>query len=439
MSKKITFILIFVFFMFSIVQASPVQRFPKPEFEYGHQQPPTIAPDARSQFMEYLDVFVLLVSLSLISWFILKKRSRWGALGMSVFSIVYFGFIKEGCVCSVGSVQNIALALFNPGYKIPITVIAFFVIPLLFTLFFGRTFCAGICPLGAIQDIIAFRPLKLKSWLQTVLGIIPYLYLGFALLYAATATDFIICRYDPFIGIYRFDAKFSMFVLGATFLLVGVFVARPYCRFFCPYGVLLNLVSRISWKHMTITPTTCIQCKLCENSCPFGAINEPTLDKKKEDRQIAVRRFIILSFILPLLILAGGWVGSQFHENLASVHPRVQLAEELMTFNESSELEPSLELTTYKSLGKSEEDLYVEAASIIREFHVGAWILGGFIGLVFGLSLAGLSINKHRIDYEPDRGSCLSCARCMDYCPMPEEEKPHRLLFAGFRKPVRFK
>jgi len=32
--------------------------------------------------------------------------------------------------------------------------------------------------------------------------------------------------------------------------------------------------------------------------------------------------------------------------------------------------------------------------------------------------LAGLSIFRYREDYEPNKGTCLSCARCMDYCPV---------------------
>lgn len=394
------------------------QRFPKPEFESGHTQPPVIAPQPRAEFLEIIDVVILILSLSLITWFILKKRSRKGVFWMSIFSIVYFGFYRVGCVCSVGSLQNITLALFHPEYKIPVTVIAFFAIPLIYTLFFGRTFCAGICPLGAIQDIVAIKPLSLKSWVNSLLGIFPYIYLGLAVLYAATATDFIVCRYDPFIGIYRFNAKFSMFAIGGIFLVTGIFIARPYCRFFCPYGVLLNLLSRLSGKHMTITPTECIQCKLCENSCPYDAIEKPVSVNVLDNRQSSVSRLMRLSLIIPVLIILGGWTGSRFHENLASVHPKVRLANVL--YENSSDLNEisKIDLDAFRASGKTANELYIEAADIVREFYIGGWILGGFIGLVFGLTLANLSRFQYRTDYEPNKGSCLSCARCMDFCPV---------------------
>jgi ferredoxin len=417
---KKTFIHIVVLFLL-LLQSNTVlsqQRFPKPEFESGHTQPITITPEARDQLLEILDIVVLIISLSLITWLILKKRSRRGVFWMSIFSIIYFGFFREGCVCAVGSLQNITLALFHPDYPIPFSVLIFFAIPLIYTLFFGRTFCAGICPLGAIQDIFTIKPISLKSWVNSLLGIFPYIYLGLAVLYAATATDFVICRYDPFIGIFRFNGTFMMYLIGGLFIITSVFIARPYCRFFCPYGVLLNLFSRVSKKHMTITPAECIQCPLCEHSCPFDAIEKPVSVKVRENRPAAVKRLIIFSLIIPLLMLLGGWTGSRFHENLASVHPTVKLANTLIEDDTESNEEMLIDITAFESSGKPAEELYAEAAAIIDDFYLGGWILGAFIGLVFGLTLAGLNRFKYRTDYSPNKGHCFSCARCMDYCPV---------------------
>jgi len=400
-----------------LVAFAQTQRFPKPEFESGYTQPVTSMPAPRDGLFVYLDVIVLIASLSLITWFILKKRSRSGVVAISLFSILYFGFFREGCVCSVGSVQNVVLALFNPGYHIPLSALAFFVIPLVFTLFFGRTFCAGVCPLGAIQDVFLLRPVSLKKWLQKVLGLIPYIYLGLSVLYAATATDFIICRYDPFVGIFRFNATFFMFAIGAAFLLISIFIARPYCRFLCPYGVILNLVSRVSKNHLTITPTSCIQCKLCESSCPLDAINKPVEVKQMEDKRSATRRFILLSLIVPALMIIGGWTVSNFHENLAMVNSKVRLADEMLHFNPQTMTE-TLEIEGFRTSGQSVDELYLEAADIMKQFYYGSWILGAFIGLVFGLALAGLSTYRFREDYTPDKGDCVSCARCLKYCPV---------------------
>ncbi len=424
MKKKIATILLLAIISLQVYNIYAIQRFPKPEFESGHTQPPTVTPDPRAQALDILDTFVLVAALSVVTWLVIKKRSRKGVFWMSVFAVLYFGFFREGCICSVGSLQNITLALFNPEYSIPLTAIAFFILPIVYTLFFGRTFCAGVCPLGTLQDIFALKPMSIKTWLEKVLGIIPFIYLGLAILYAATSTDFIICRYDPFVGFFRFDATFMMFSIGGVLLLTGIFIARPYCRFLCPYGALLNLVSRFSKKHITITPTECIQCRLCEDSCPFEAIDKPVLLKEKEERPIAVRRFLMYTIIIPVLILIGGYTGSQFHENLASVNTKVRLANELLNETNYGETEQeAFEITAFKAAGQSKEELYNEVAAIIKKFYIGGWILGGFIGLVFGLTLVSLTIFKYREDYTPNKGTCLSCARCVDYCPVLPEVK----------------
>lgn len=396
-------------------------RFPMPEFESGHTQPPTSQPAPRNLAWEIIDVFLLIAALSIVTWFTHKKRSRRGVFWVGIFSLIYFGFIREGCVCPIGAIQNVTLAFFNPGYHIPLTVIAFFIIPLIYTLFYGRTFCAGVCPLGAIQDIFVLKPYDLKTWVQKTLGLIPFVYLGLAILYAATSSDFIICRYDPFVGFFRLDATFFMFSIGGIFLITSLFIARPYCRFFCPYGVLLNWISRFSKNHITITPANCIQCKLCESSCPFGAIDKPTESRDMENKRTALRRFITLSLIIPLLVLIGGYTGSQFHENLALVNPKVQLAKEVLRFEQDSSLTLTEDIKAFRTSGKTNQELYSEAKVILGHFYLGGWILGGFIGLVFGFTLASVSIVKFRVDYEPNKGTCLSCARCFDYCPVKKE------------------
>ena len=428
MKKHIIVILFLIFTALQVTSVFAQQRFPKPEFESGHKQPPTLMPQARAPILEYLDIAVLLASLSFVTWLVLKKRSRIGVLLMSIFSIAYFGFFREGCVCSVGSLQNIVLAIFNPGYHIPISVLVFFAAPLLFSLFYGRTFCAAVCPLGAIQDFFLLRPVSMKAWLQSVLGVIPYIYLGLSILYAATSTDFVICRYDPFIGIFRFNATFMMFALGGAFLLISIFIGRPYCRFLCPYGVLLNFTSRLSKKHLTITPSACIQCRLCENSCPFGAIDKPIPAKAVEERRTTVKRYSWFILIIPLLMFIGGWTGASFHATMAKVNPKVRLASIIHENPAVLDKDATIDIDAFRSSGKTRAELFTEAADIVSDFYLGGWILGAFLGLVFGLTLAKLTIIRYRIDYTPNKGTCFSCARCVDYCPVEKDKIEIKIL-----------
>jgi polyferredoxin len=400
------------------VPALAQQRFPKPEFESGYEQPDTITPEPRSLGLEYFDVAVLLAVLSLASWLVLKKRSRQGILWLSMFTLLYFGFYRNGCICSVGSLQNVVLSFSDVNYAISAAALLFFLLPLIFALFFGRVFCAGACPLGVIQDLVIVHPIKLPFWLKKVLGLIPYVYLALAVLYAATGTDFIICRYDPFVGIYRMDAPYTMVILGVAFLLMGMFVGRPYCRFFCPYGVLLKWTSKFSRWHMTITPSHCIQCKLCTTSCPFDAIDYPSEEKAITGSRSGARKFLLYAVLLPVWVGVGVFVGAKSHAYLSRANQDVYLAELMIAHPEVKDDPDNLDVQTFLSKGRTLEQLVEDARIVRKKFYTGSMIAGGFIGLVIAMTLLNQVIFRRRTDYQPNPGDCYSCGRCMDYCPV---------------------
>ncbi len=216
-------------FLFLLIAQSAftAQRFPPPDFEGGHQLPTTATPAPRALTMEYVDLAVLVAGLGIASWLALRRRSRKGVVALSLFSLAYFGFYRAGCLCVIGSIQNVALALGDHSYVLPLFVIGFFALPLLVALFFGRSFCAGVCPHGAIQDLVLIKPVKVPGWVEHALSVVPFVYLGAGVLFAATGSTFLICRYDPFVPLFRLSGSFGILLLGGAFLLLGMFVGRP--------------------------------------------------------------------------------------------------------------------------------------------------------------------------------------------------------------------
>lgn len=417
MKKAILYITILIFSFNSGVAFSQ-DRFPRPEFESGYQYPEQQMPENRSNGWEYFDIFVLIAALSVASWLALKKRSRKGLIWLSVFSLVYFGFIREGCVCAVGSVQNVALALFNPGYAIPVTVLLFFIIPLVFALAFGRVFCAGVCPLGAVQELTGIMPVKVPRKVESVLAAVPFIYLGAAVLFAALDSGFLICRYDPFVGIFRFNAPYTMAIFGGLLIISGIFVNRPYCRYLCPYGVLLNLFSRFSSKHLTITPAECINCRLCENACPYEAIIPSDLNIVKEEPAKARKRFMLYLLLLPFFAAAGALILYNLSPGLAKVNPDVRLAMEIRNEKETGIEAITKTAVAYKESGKAENDLFTEEMAVINRFRKASPWIGVFFGLSLGFAMISLSTRRIRTEYKPHQGKCVSCARCFKYCPV---------------------
>lgn len=227
--------------LFSWVMLQAQNRFPKPDFESGYQYPELHYAIPNETLWVVLDLFMLVLLMSIVVWAVYKKHTRKPIFWVSVISVAYFGFFRSGCVCSIGSIQNIALAMVDSTYHLPLTVLLFFILPILFAFLFGRVFCAGVCPFGALQELVNVKNYRISKAVTAALGIIPWLYLIFAVLYAVTRSRFIICQFDPFIGIFRLGGDVGLLLFGALLLILSVFTGRPFCRFLCPYGALLSL------------------------------------------------------------------------------------------------------------------------------------------------------------------------------------------------------
>ena len=412
---------------YSSVQAANI-KFPPPQFESGHEFPQTTTPQARQGIYEYIDSAVLLGALGLATYLVLKKRSRRAIFGLTVLSLLYFGFYREGCICPIGSIQNVTASFFDPLYALPIVVLIFFLLPLVFTLFFGRTFCSSVCPLGAIQEMVLLKPVSVPQWLESGLRVLAYLYLGLAILFAAAGSAFVICRYDPFVSFFRLSGNANILIFGASLLILGIFIGRPYCRFLCPLGVIFRQVSRISKKRVTITPDDCIKCRLCEDSCPFGAIRKPTEQWTKEQYRKSKKRIAFLIVLLPVFIILGAWAGNSVKNTLAQMHPTVRLAERVR-LEETGKVDGTTDASdAFRATGLTNAELYKEASGIRESFGIGGLLLGCFIGLVIGLKLVAVSIWRERLDYEADRASCFACGRCFEYCPVEHKRRNERKL-----------
>jgi ferredoxin len=387
-----------------------------PAFSSGYRLPTQWNPLPRAEIFSVVDIVVLAAALALTAYLTLTRRSRSGVRVLSIFSLLYFGFYRQGCVCAVGSVQNVALSIFQHGYALPFAVAAFFLLPLAFALFVGRVFCAAVCPLGAIQDIVLLRERRVPEALEHALGLLPYLYLGAAILFAATGTDFIVCRWDPFVGFFRMAGRPDIIAIGAGLLLLSTFIGRPYCRFLCPYGVLLRWLSPLARWKPDVTPSICINCHLCAASCPFGALRVP--DATIEPRWAVRRRASILLALLPVIVAVTAWLGFRAGPVLARANPTVSLAHRVWAEEHGLVRGQSLESAGFYALGASRAAMFSQASTITRHFNLGGSLFGAWAGLVIGLKLLSLMRNRAQKFYQADPAACLACGRCYSYCPV---------------------
>lgn len=398
-------------------------RFPKPDFTTGYQYPEILHGIPMENVWNILDIVLLTGMMSFVTWAAYKKRSRAVIYSTSIMSVLYFGFFRSGCVCSVGSVQNVILALADPTYHLPWYVLLIFLLPIIFAVLFGRVFCSGVCPLGALQELVNVRNFRMSRAVSATLSVIPWIYLAFTILYAATRSQFLICRFDPFIGIFRLGGDIGMIVFGIALLVLSVFVGRPFCQFLCPYGAILSVFSSLSWKKLAITNETCINCALCDRSCPVDAIRTPQTSKVKEARQAGVRRILTSVILLPLFTIAGALLLGQNSDALSRAHKSVYLYEMIQAKEANPEMEEPLEVETFNAMGRNIEELKAEVDAVRAEYAFYSYLAGALIGFVIGFKLLKLSLKRSRKTYEIASARCTMCGKCFNYCPQNIKQK----------------
>lgn len=391
-------------------------RFPKPDFESGYRYPELRYAAPNETLWSIVDVTLLVAMMSIVAFATLKQRKRRPVLIVSAISVLYFGFFRSGCVCSIGAIQNVALSFADPSYVILPTVFLMFILPILFTFLFGRVFCAGVCPFGALQELVSVKNFRLSRAVSAVLGVIPWIYLAFALLYAATRSWFIICRFDPFIGIFRMGGDFGMMAFGGLLLAASAFTGRPFCRFLCPYGILLSLFARYSVRRVTITPS-CISCDLCRHACPVDAIRPPYENKVKESRMAGVNRLLAYLVLLPLTALTGALLMHSASDSLSAANKNVRLYGQVVQNEENPQDIQPVDVEVFFAQEGRIDELASRAAGIRSTFRTYSPAAGALMGFAIGLSLIKLSLKRSRKTYEVDRSACVACGRCFSYCP----------------------
>lgn len=198
-------------------------------------------------------------------------------------AVAVFGVALGSDPSPMGTVKDAIVLLGSRGVIFPPRLIAFGVF-LFLVIVANKFICSWGCQLGTLQDAIfrlgrdkkdrtgLVRQFKVPFVVSNGIRIAFFAAIvAFAFLWA---TD-LVGGIDPF----KIFKPQTLGLAGAAFvgavLILSLFTWRPWCHFFCPFGLVGWAAEKISLFKIHVDYDKCIACRACEKACPstvMGAI-----------------------------------------------------------------------------------------------------------------------------------------------------------------------
>jgi NosR/NirI family transcriptional regulator, nitrous oxide reductase regulator len=273
-----------VAFLFSLLlgAGSVLAEQPEPDpwgFEEEEEQVLTFADHLRAQQGDLL-LFTGFAALALVSFFRKSRPLKYVTL---VAAIAYMGVYKSQLI----SIVNVySLLTWNlPIFEYSLGWYLFAVFTLASTVLWGRLYCGRFCAFGALTQIID-RVFPRRWRVQVPLAVerkanyIKYGILAGILAYFLATADINAFRYvEPF-WMFTGQSTTPLWIALGVLLVASVFVSNLYCRFLCPVGAFLGIVSNLTVFRIKRW-SECKTCRICEKTCEWGAIVGPRIVKSE--------------------------------------------------------------------------------------------------------------------------------------------------------------
>jgi polyferredoxin len=244
-------------------------------FEDEEDAQPSWADSFQAQAVE-IALFAAYAGLVMVSFFRKSERLKTAAL---IASVGYLGYYK-GQLMSVVDIFR----LINGNFPVVQFSLAWYAWAIFFVaimVLWGRLYCGRVCAYGSLTQLLdkvipaRFR-VEVPKAIERRASLIKFGLLAFVIAYYLVTRDHLIYRYvEPF-WMFTGQGSTVMWTGLALLLTATLFVRNLYCRFLCPLGAFIGLVSTVAvfkiprWSE-------CNTCKICEKTCEWGAIRGPKI------------------------------------------------------------------------------------------------------------------------------------------------------------------
>jgi polyferredoxin len=166
-----------------------------------------------------------------------------------VLAVLYMGFSKSYLI----SITNIFSLIDGslPVFRYNLAWYVFAAFTVVSTVLWGRLYCGRVCAFGALTQLMdrvlpSRWRVNVPRALERRAAWIKFGLLGGVLVYFVATRNMLVYRYvEPFWMFGLFESTPMWIGLGVL-LLATVFVRNLYCRFLCPVGAALGLLSTVT-------------------------------------------------------------------------------------------------------------------------------------------------------------------------------------------------
>jgi NAD-dependent dihydropyrimidine dehydrogenase PreA subunit len=215
--------------------------------------------------------------------------SRKGRNTTLFVSVLIFGVLMGSDPGPMGTVKDAIHLYGSSGAVFPPRMIALTIF-LIIVFAANKYICGWGCQAGVLQDLIFHlnrnarrkailgRQIKIPFAVTNTVRVV--FFCVFTLVAFAWGAD-IIAPFDPFKIFNPLHLTAAGMVFIALLLVASLFVYRPWCHFFCPFGLVGWLIEKISRVRISVDYDSCIACDKCARACP-STVMEAILKQEKK-------------------------------------------------------------------------------------------------------------------------------------------------------------